>query len=378
LDIGQVHQDLKLEELPFSAVFEQAPLALGVAAPQSDGELVLLTANRALRALLGKEDLGAGSLRPWLSESDYERLQSFLPAATLPATMEVTIAHAEEQINFNCQISAAALDGVGQSAYILTFEDISARKESEQRMIETVGIEQREDFIATLTHDLKTPIVGANMVLTALLDGTLGALSSQQTEIIGKLRTSNQALLKMIHNLLEVYKYESGPESLALEDVDLVGVIKFCAEDVKPLIENKTLSLRLNVPACKVEAVCDRYAIQRVLVNLLGNAIKFTPTGGEIIVSVDDGEDEVCLKVTDTGSGVNPRDQHRLFQRFWQGEPGRRYAAGTGLGLYFCRHVVRAHGGSITCESMPGAGSTFRVQLPKVPPVEGFGESDLL
>jgi signal transduction histidine kinase len=375
LDIRQVHQNLKLEQLPFSAVFEQAPVALSVVAHGSDGELCMLAANRALRTLLGKDDLAEGSLRPWLSDADYERLQAALQSGALPTSIELTLAPAQQQIS--CQLSCARLDGVDDSAYILTFEDTTDRKEWEQRMMETAGIEQREDFIATLTHDLKTPIVGANMVLTALLDGTLGALSQQQSEIIGKLRTSNHALLKMIHNLLEVYKYESGPESLALEDVDLVDVIKFCAEDVKPLIENKSLFLRLNVPSCKVEAVCDRYAIQRVLVNLLGNAIKFTPTGGEIIVAVDDGEEEVCLKVTDTGSGINPRDQHRLFQRFWQGEPGRRYAAGTGLGLYFCRHVVRAHGGTINCESTPGAGSTFCVQLPKVPPVEGFGEHEL-
>jgi signal transduction histidine kinase len=374
VDIGQVHKDLNLTAAQLAGVFQFAPVPMAVVLRPDQGQLRFAGINDALLALL---DQGSGSDRQAqadhfsLNPEDTRVLDDALsslngqaPPAAPPCQCQISL-QLDGGRSVLCQVTLTAIPGSKPPAFIMLAEDIAARKEVEIHKLEAAAVEQREDFIATLTHDLKTPIVGANMVLTALLEGSLGAMSEQQAEIIGKLRTSNQALLKMIHNLLEVYKYESGHASLALSVVDLVAVIKFCVEDVKPLIENKAQSLIADLPAPELPIVCDQYAIQRVLVNLLGNAIKFTPSNGTITIKLEDHAEHILILVTDTGSGINPRDQHRLFQRFWQGEPGKRYAAGTGLGLYFCSHVVRAHDGTLTCQSVPGSGSTFTVLLPK-------------
>jgi signal transduction histidine kinase len=368
VDLGQVHKDLKLSQLQLNAVFEQAPVALAVVSMDDHGQMHLVAANSALMQMLNPASSQTNEIKisALFDVDDYQQLSVALKAGR-ETILEMAL-RAETAPGLICRLSLAPLSGCDSLTFIFVFTDISAQKVHEAQLLEVAGIEQREDFIATLTHDLKTPIVGANMVLTALMDGTLGSLSQQQSELIDKLRTSNQALLKMIHNLLEVYKYESGTESLAPDVVDLVSLVRFTADDVRPLLENKSQTLEMEFGSGKVDVICDRYAIQRVLVNLLGNAIKFTPTRGKVTVCVEDGAPNVIIKVIDTGSGINPGDQHQLFQRFWQGEPGKRYAAGTGLGLYFCRHVVRAHGGTINCESTPGAGSTFTISLPKVSP----------
>jgi signal transduction histidine kinase len=168
----------------------------------------------------------------------------------------------------------------------------------------------------------------------------------------------------MIHHLLEIYRYESGTP-LMVSEVDIVALIKSCLDELKPLLENKSQQIEFSFCSPRIELACDPHALQRVFINLLGNAIKFTPEKGVIKAEIEESALDVAVKIIDTGSGIDPQDQPRLFQRFWQGEPGKRYAAGTGLGLYFCSQVVKAHQGSIICETAPGAGSTFTTRLPK-------------
>ena len=252
-------------------------------------------------------------------------------------------------------------DAGGNALYgINIVEDISERKKAEL----SFGLEQREDFMATLTHDLKTPIVGANMVLGALIDGSLGPLNPMQEEIIGKLKTSNQALLKMIQNLLEVYRYEAGTEALYLKQIEISPLVQFCLDEVKPLADSKAQKLLAHLPETHCALQADEDALKRVLINVLGNAVKFTPERGTIEVEVERKDPNVIMRVKDTGMGISDQDQERLFQRFWQSDPGKRYAVGTGLGLYFCHRVLEAHHGKITCQSEPGRGTTFTIILP--------------
>lgn len=224
---------------------------------------------------------------------------------------------------------------------------------------------QREDFIATLTHDLKTPLVGANMVLTALLEGTLGGLAPAQQEVVEKLRTSNQALVKMIQNLLEVYKYESGMEALRFDGANLSEIVRFCADDVRPLMQNKNITLTVDCRDADIPLICDEYVIKRVLINLLGNAAKFTAASGKVSIAATEDGDQVRIAISDTGRGIPGTERAKIFERFWQGDPGRSYSVGTGLGLYFCSNVVKAHGGTITCQSAVGKGTTFEISLPR-------------
>jgi signal transduction histidine kinase len=332
------------------------------------GQCVFQSVNAEFRHLLqirGANIIGK-PVSAWLREADALAISALLHPEIDRHTLEFdTVVSGPDQHNLPCSLRARSLVGVNPKRVLLTAVNTAPGGMSEQEHLTKQAGVQREDFIATLTHDLKTPIVGANLVLTALLDGTLGPLPPAQANLISKLRTSHQALLKMIQNLLEVYKYESGAQSLRFDGANMADIVKFCLEDVRPLVEHKKIGMDVSCSRDEMLLICDEYAIKRMLINLLGNAVKFTPESGRIAVSAEETDDNVLLTVRDSGRGMTPMERQQLFQRFWQGETGKRYAAGTGLGLYFCYNVVKAHGGSIACDSAVGIGTTFTITLPK-------------
>lgn len=350
-----------------SAIIDQAPFALAVVELDATEACVFSLTNAKFCELFQVSGVGLSGqpLASLFSDSDCRAIATLLRSEVDRMSLQFasTIGIADSG-KMPCAVSARRLIGTESKRVMLTLQTTEA-PDSAASEVQEHSEQQREDFIATLTHDLKTPIVGANMVLTALLDGSVGDLQPSQLEIIGKLRTSNQALLKMIQNLLEVYKYESGTESLRFDGANLTEIVKFCVQDVDPLIENKHIKMDLFCAKPELILICDEYAIKRVLINLLGNAVKFTPEGGKIMVHAIEDANVARVIVRDTGRGISATDRQRLFQRFWQGDPGRRYAAGTGLGLYFCYNVVKAHGGKIVCDSEPGQGTTFTIDLPK-------------
>lgn len=331
------------------------------------GKCVFAAANASFRHLLqmrGANVIGK-PLSLWFREVDALAIAALLRPEVQRSALQIETYLTGDDQNVPYSVWARAITGSRTKRVLLTAHD--ARQSSPEASPESKesNVQQREDFIATLTHDLKTPIVGANMVLGALLDGSLGPLPAAQADIVRKLHISNQDLLKMIHNLLEVYKYESGTGSFRFDGANLADIVDFCTQDVKPLIENKHIDFKVNFSSTEILLICDEYAIKRVLINLLGNAVKFTPENGSITVEAIEDGDVAKIIVQDNGRGMSDTERDRIFQRFWQGEPGRRYAAGTGLGLYFCHNVVKAHGGTITCDSTPNQGTTFTITLPK-------------
>jgi signal transduction histidine kinase len=132
---------------------------------------------------------------------------------------------------------------------------------------------------------------------------------------------------------------------------------------VAPIAAHKNINLVTKIPDT-IEATADWLAIKRLLLNLLGNALKFTPTGGVVEVEICTEDGDLIFKVKDNGIGIPPEDKSRLFQRFWQGGAVRRYAAETGLGLYLCRQIAEGHGGKIWVDSELGHGSIFTVRIP--------------
>lgn len=230
-----------------------------------------------------------------------------------------------------------------------------------------LAVQQREDFVATLVHDLKTPLIGADRTLEQIINGAMGSLDSAQTEVLTMLKRSNYQLVVMVQNLIEVYRYEAGQPSIAFEDIDIYSLLRDCLGELRALAEHKGIELSEQFPKDAGTTVsADRLAIRRVFLNLLDNALKFTPKGGRITVTSEEQTDAMYISVRDTGIGISKNDINKLFQRFWQGETGKRYAPGTGLGLYLCRQIVAAHDGRINVESTEGEGTQFTVMLPRL------------
>lgn len=236
---------------------------------------------------------------------------------------------------------------------------------------------QREDFVYRLTHDLRTPLVAADRMLTLFKQEAFGEISPDMTEAIAMMVQSNQNLLQMVNTILEVYRHDAGHKTLSLSLCDLQPILQAIVTELLPLAEEKGLQITVQVDPAEtghpITVMGDRLELRRLFTNLIGNAIKFTDTGSiEVYLTGCSGSDSlptlltppwVVVEVKDTGSGISLEDQENLFERFRQGENKR---SGSGLGLYLSRRIVEAHQGAIAAQSEPGKGSVFTVSLPLV------------
>lgn len=221
----------------------------------------------------------------------------------------------------------------------------------------------RDDFIATLTHDLRTPLLAAIQTLKFFIDGTLGELTEKQQTFLKTMILSNQDMLGLVNALLEVYKYESGQLMLCKDNFVLKDLIEQCSKEVESLLSQKNLKLKVS-ELDKEKIYGDKQEIKRVISNFLGNAITHTHQNGEIKILIDFNTDETIISVEDTGIGIPKDDIPKLFKRFSQGTGSKR-STSTGLGLYLSRQIVEAHGGRIWLESKVNVGSQFKFSIPK-------------
>jgi two-component system, sensor histidine kinase and response regulator len=234
-------------------------------------------------------------------------------------------------------------------------DELQARVRSMLRLKET--IDQRENFVSCLTHDLRTPLVAANRMLDLISQKAFGEITSEQEEAIANIVSSNKNMLEMLNTLLETHQYELGQKALSFILVDLQKLIKDVVTELQPLATDKGINLESDIDPKTSETKGDRLELRRVITNLLSNAIKFTDTG-TVRISLGQNGDCIVITVQDSGIGISAQDQQTIFQRFHQGNHRR---AGKGLGLYLCRQIINAHRGKITVESELNQGTTFTV-----------------
>lgn len=270
-----------------------------------------------------------------------------------------------EPLNFNSNAQGTLVhfdwavwpikDNLGKTiGLIAKFTDASDRVMVQQ---------QREDFVATLTHDLKTPILAANRAVKLLMDGDFGPVSGEQSQILQTIHDSNSSLYNLVLTLLDVYRYDSGAKELHIAPADLAATINHLAAELRALAQAQSIELTVVLPEMSKPVRCDEEEIRRVIQNLLDNALKYTSSGGAVTVFMEQSDDETLIGIKDTGKGISEEDQPKLFQRFWQAAGSGRYYASTGLGLYLCRKIVERHNGRIRCKSVPGEGSTFQFTI---------------
>lgn len=247
---------------------------------------------------------------------------------------------------------------------VVWVKDISEQKRREKF--------QRE-ILSTTTHDLKGPL-GAIMISTELLsDMVQEGNQNKQEELIVRIASSAQGAINLIDEFLSARRIQEGNFILRPSEQDINELCREAIEMNKPLAVARKIDLRF-VPEDKdAHVTVDRMGFMRVLGNLLSNAVKFNSKEGKINVSVRSYDDEVHVSVSDTGSGLEPSEVQRLFDRFSRLDKHQEIA-GTGLGLFVVKSIVNAHGGKVQVSSKVGAGTTFDVSFPKVPPVNDRGE----
>jgi len=236
------------------------------------------------------------------------------------------------------------------------------RDVTEEQRLEGV----RRDFIANASHELRTPvsaISGAVETLLGLTAEELGATARGFVEMISRHSTR---LSRLTRDLLDLSRLETGEFALEIGPVE-VGALAAASLDLfRKGAEDKRITLGFDGPET-LRVLADRRALEQILVNLLDNAVKHTPEGGRVTLLADDAGNEAVVSVLDTGPGIEPRHEARVFERFYRADPGRsREMGGTGLGLAIVKHLAQAQGGQVGVESGQG-GSRFWVRLPKAP-----------
>ena len=239
---------------------------------------------------------------------------------------------------------------------ILVFHDIT-----ELKNLETV----RKQFVANVSHELNTPVTSIKGFTETLIDGAKEDRNTLDHFLSIILKESNR-LQALIKELLELSKVEQHGFKLDLQKVDVVPVIKDTYEILEKKAAKKNIHLNMLDPKRPIICETDPFRIQQVIINLVSNAISYTPPNGKVTVTASEDEEKVYLKVSDTGIGIEEKEFPRIFERFYRVDKDRsRESGGTGLGLAIVKHILEAHHGEITIESKLNEGSTFTVMIPK-------------
>jgi signal transduction histidine kinase len=250
-----------------------------------------------------------------------------------------------------------------QSALAIQNAKLFREVEEKGRQL-AVASQHKSQFLANMSHELRTPLNAVLGYTELILDETFGEVPEPIRDSLERARNSGQHLLGLINDVLDLSKIEAGQLVLSLSDYAMEEVTHAVATSVESLAAEKKLALRVTVPPDLPPGKGDSRRIAQVLLNLVGNALKFTEVG-EVRVEVAHADGTFVVSVADTGPGISPADQAKIFEEFQQADSSStRKKGGTGLGLAIAKRIVEMHGGRIWAESTLGRGSTFRFALP--------------
>ena len=389
-DLSSALTQLRQSERLLFQFLEALPIGIFVVNP--DGGLHYT--NEASRTILGRRtprDSGAPVL-PELYRSHDDGSEEPYPADERPLARalggesahvdDAAIRRGEELVPI--EVWAVPVYGAEDEIRyaVAAFNDVTDRRAAEvevrrARRLAEMSNRAKSDFLAKMSHELRTPLNSIIGFSEILLDETFGSLNDKQRRHVDNVHASGRQLLRLINEVLDLSKVEAGRMELTVESVRVTGIVREVNAMLGALAAQKSIELSHDIPDELTPLRADPVRLKQILVNLVGNAIKFTPEGGRVRVGAREAPDErgeaagIEISVADTGIGIDAADQARIFDEFEQVKGTTAFSeSGTGLGLSLTKRFVELHGGSIRLESEVGVGSTFTVWLPRHPASE--------
>ena len=303
----------------------------------------------------------------WLHPSDQDLAKRLISQAIVentPLEMQLRIYHPDRSIHYIQVYAIVIRDQANEPIRMIGVNyDITKRKQAEKELRQTNeelmrATRLKDEFLANMSHELRTPLNSILGMTEALLEGLLGQVNDKQRQSLETVGNSASHLLSLINDILDVAKIESGQVVLDCQPISVSQLCKSSLAFVKQLALTKRIQLRLNLPLNLPPLMVDERRIRQVLINLLNNAVKFTPEGGNVTLEVSqlprqqDGYSYLRLAVIDTGIGITPKDAQKLFKPFVQIDSAlNREYQGTGLGLALVKNIVELHGGTVSLTS---------------------------
>ena len=318
----------------------------------SDGILIINDKHNILRATpqitewfgtKGQEIIGSNI-------DDYIQISDDTPIERAK-NKDVFIKHTPTN-NFVMQTIKLSLDD-DKKRYVILIKDVTNERE-----IETL----KEDFVATLTHDLKVPIVAESNIINFLLNGTFGEISDKQEFALLNMKKSNQELVELVQIILETYKIKETGIKLLKENIMLNGFISDIVESTQPIANNSGITIYFTTSR-DIKVTADPMQLERVIKNLISNAISHSNTKDRIDIKTGEIPGYITISVIDYGQGIPPKEIKLIFNKYYSAAKKFR-KIGTGLGLYLSQQIVKSHGGEITVQSEEGVQTEFCIKLP--------------
>jgi len=223
----------------------------------------------------------------------------------------------------------------------------------------------RREFVGNISHELRTPLAAIKAIVDTLRDGAISDREAAE-DFLNRLDVEVDGMTQMVNELIELSRIETGKIRLKLEPANLNALVEEVMARLRPQADRQQLSLSAELSPGLAPVQADRERIRQVITNIIHNAIKFTPSGGRIVVSTKIDGQSAIAQVSDTGIGISKEDLPHIFERFFKADKSRA-TSGTGLGLAIAKHTIQIHGGKVWVQSEEGKGSIFGFSLPLTP-----------
>jgi PAS domain S-box-containing protein len=364
----QAEKALKQSEEKYRILFNDVPVGIGIV--DESGRVV--DCNPYLAEIFGMtfEEFKAINVKSlYANPKDRERLQNLLNKEGKVIDWECTFKRKDGTVFFAI-LNTEVIEREGQKLNLTTLRDITERKVAEEKIkSQYVQLKKldgvKTDFLNTTSHELRTPVASIKGYIQMLLKQTLGEITEEQKKALEVLLRNTNRLDHLIQDILDISRLESGTMKFITEKTDVTKMIKEIADTMQTTADLKRIKIKIDIQEGIPDLMIDGERIKQVLLNLVDNAIKFSPDGSTINVKTRKEKEDVLFEVQDFGRGIPKNKQKKIFERFYQVDTGMdRKFGGVGLGLTISQGIIHAHGGKIWVDSMLGKGSTFKFSLP--------------